>query len=225
MRVLLAEDDADLGHGLSAGLEQLGFNVDWVEDGIAAEHAARGAEGIDILVLDLGLPRQDGLTVLKNLRNNGSELPILILTARDAVEDRVQGLDYGADDYLVKPFDLHELAARLRAILRRRSGRASPEIRHGNLVLDTASHVVKLNDEPVALSLHEYSILEYLLNHAGQVLSKQQIESSLYGWSEGVESNAVEVHVHHLRKKLGKDLIRTIRGLGYSIAREDIHAK
>ena len=225
MRVLLAEDDVDLGHGLSSGLEQLGFNVDWVEDGIAAEHAARDAEGIDILVLDLGLPRQDGLTVLKNLRNDGSELPVLILTARDAVEDRVQGLDYGADDYLVKPFDLHELAARLRAILRRRSGRASPEIRHGALVLDTTSHVVKLNDEPVALSLHEYSILEYLLNHTGQVLSKQQIESSLYGWSEGVESNAVEVHVHHLRKKLGKDLIRTIRGLGYSIAREDIHAK
>ena len=225
MRVLLAEDDVDLGHGLSSGLEQLGFNVDWVEDGIAAEHAARDAEGIDILVLDLGLPRQDGLTVLKNLRNDGSELPVLILTARDAVEERVQGLDYGADDYLVKPFDLHELAARLRAILRRRSGRASPEIRHGALVLDTTSHVVKLNDEPVALSLHEYSILEYLLNHTGQVLSKQQIESSLYGWSEGVESNAVEVHVHHLRKKLGKDLIRTIRGLGYSIAREDIHAK
>jgi two-component system response regulator QseB len=225
MRVLLAEDDVDLGQGILAGLEQLGFNVDWVTDGISAEHAATDAEGIDVLVLDLGLPRQDGLAVLKNLRKRGSELPVLILTARDAVEDRIQGLDFGADDYLSKPFDLHELAARLRAILRRRSGRSCAEVRLGALLLDTVSRTVMLNDQPVALSLHEYSILEYLLNHTGQILSKQQIESSLYGWSEGVESNAIEVHVHHLRKKLGKDLIRTIRGLGYSIAREKIDAK
>jgi DNA-binding response OmpR family regulator len=171
-------------------------------------------------VLDLGLPRQDGLTVLSKLRSAGNEIPVLILTARDAVEDRVKGLDLGADDYLTKPFDLHELAARIRAILRRRNGRATSTMEFGGLVLDAASRTVVLNGEEVPLSLHEFTILEYLLNHSGRVLSKQQIEASLYGWNEGVESNAVEVHIHHLRKKLGKRLIRTVRGVGYSIARE-----
>lgn len=220
MRVLLAEDDAALGQGLTTGLQHLGFHVDWVKDGVAAEHGAMDGEGIDILVLDLGLPRQDGLTVLSKLRSAGNEIPVLILTARDAVEDRVKGLDLGADDYLTKPFDLHELAARIRAILRRRNGRATSTMEFGGLVLDAASRTVVLNGEDVPLSLHEFTILEYLLNHSGRVLSKQQIEASLYGWNEGVESNAVEVHIHHLRKKLGKRLIRTVRGVGYSIARE-----
>ncbi len=219
MRVLLAEDDKDLGQGVSVGLEQLGYTVDWVKDGIAAELAARDADGIDILVLDLGLPRQDGLKVLQRLRDTGSELPVLILTARDSVEDRIQGLDLGADDYLSKPFDLHELAARIRAIIRRHSGRATTTITHGDLSLDSRSHSVMLANEPVALSLHEFSILEFLLNHSGQVVSKQQLESSLYGWDEGVESNAIEVYIHHLRKKLGKQLIRTVRGVGYTIPR------
>ncbi len=223
MRVLLAEDDIDLGTGITAGLQKLGFTVDWVQDGVEAELAATDAENIDILVLDLGLPRIDGIDVLKNVRRNGNELPILILTARDAIEDRINGLDSGADDYLTKPFDLHELAARVRAIIRRRSGRTTATIQYGSLLLDTASRSVMLHNENVPLSMQEFSILEYLLNHQGQVISKQQIESSLYGWNEGVESNAIEVHIHHLRKKLGKNLIRTVRGLGYSIARESTH--
>lgn len=217
MRILLAEDDIHLGQGLTTGLQKLGFTVDWVQDGIAAELAAKDTDELDILVLDLGLPRQDGLEVLRRLRSLGSDLPILVLTARDAVENRIQGLELGADDYMIKPFDLHELSARLKAIVRRRSGRASPVIQHGDLALDGASRAVTLKGQPIALSLHEFSILEYLLNHPGQVLSKQQIESSLYGWNEGVESNVIEVHIHHLRKKLGKELIRTVRGLGYSI--------
>jgi two-component system, OmpR family, response regulator QseB len=221
MRVLLAEDDVDLGQGLASGLQHLGLHVDWVKDGISAEHGAMDGEGIDILVLDLGLPRQDGLTVLSKLRSAGNEIPVLILTARDAVEERVKGLDLGADDYLTKPFDLHELAARIRAILRRRNGRATSTIECAGLILDTASRSVIYKGADVPLSLHEFTILEYLLNHTGRVLSKQQIESSLYGWNDGVESNAVEVHIHHLRKKLGKHLIRTVRGLGYSIAREN----
>lgn len=220
MRVLLAEDDVDLGRGLLAGLAKLGFTTEWVQDGVAAEHAASYVEGFDILVLDLGLPRQSGFSVLKALRDSRNPLPVLILTARDSVEDRINGLDMGADDYLVKPFDLHELAARIRAVVRRRGGWASSEIHHHNLVLDTRSKSVSVDGQPVKLSAHEYQILELLLNHVGQVVSKQQIESALYGWSEGVESNAVEVHIHHLRRKLGKTLIRTLRGLGYSIARD-----
>jgi two-component system response regulator QseB len=220
MRVLLAEDDVDLGSGITAGLQKLGFTVDWVQDGVAAEMAGQDAENIDIMVLDLGLPRLDGIEVLKKLRSNNSELPVLVLTARDAIEDRITGLDTGADDYLVKPFDLHELAARLRAIIRRRSGRSTTSIEHGKLSVDTASRTVTLDNQVIPLSMQEFSILEYLLNNRGQVLGKQQIEANLYGWNEGVESNAVEVHIHHLRKKLGKELIRTYRGLGYSIARQ-----
>lgn len=222
MRVLLAEDDDDLGSGITAGLQKLGFTVDWVKDGVAAELAGRDAENIDILLLDLGLPRMDGINVLNKLRSSGSQLPVLILTARDAIEDRITGLDNGADDYLVKPFDLHELAARIRAIIRRRSGRSTTGIEHGKLYVDAASRTVTLDNQVVPLSMQEFSILEYLLNNRGQVLGKQQIEANLYGWNEGVESNAVEVHIHHLRKKLGKELIRTFRGLGYSIAKQPI---
>jgi len=222
MRVLLAEDDDDLGSGITAGLQKLGFTVDWVKDGVAAELAGRDAENIDILLLDMGLPRMDGINVLNKLRSSGSQLPVLILTARDAIEDRITGLDNGADDYLVKPFDLHELAARIRAIIRRRSGRSTTGIEHGKLYVDAASRTVTLDNQVVPLSMQEFSILEYLLNNRGQVLGKQQIEANLYGWNEGVESNAVEVHIHHLRKKLGKELIRTFRGLGYSIAKQPI---
>ncbi|MGD2118297.1 MAG: response regulator transcription factor [Chromatiales bacterium] len=223
MHVLLAEDNPVLGRGLCNGLQQLGYTVDWVTDGIAAQQAVSRSEDIDVLVLDLGLPRQDGLSVLKQLRSSGSELPVLILTARDAVDDRIKGLDFGADDYMLKPFDLHELAARLRALSRRHRGRASPLLRYKDIELDPAAHTVKHKGKPVTLSQHEFAILEKLLSHTGQVLTRQQIEASLYGWDEAAGSNVLEVHVHHLRKKLGKTLIRTVRGIGYSIPKDNSH--
>jgi len=219
MRVLLVEDDELLGSALQAGLVQAGYDVDWVRDGIAAEQSLSFA-GHDLLVLDLGLPRKDGLSLLRELRLRGSTLPVLILTARDAVEERVRGLDLGADDYMIKPFDLEELAARLRAIARRRAGRSSPLIRYGALEFDPAARSLSLDGEVVSLHAKEIAILEALLESQGRALSRERLEQLLYGWGEGVESNTVEVHVHHLRKKLGKDLIRTIRGVGYMIPKE-----
>ncbi|WP_078118431.1 response regulator [Thiosocius teredinicola] len=216
MRVLLVEDDALLGSAVQAGLEQSGYTVDWLRDGRMAADSLR-TEQPDVLVLDLGLPGKDGLTVLKELRAQHSLLPVLILTARDTVEDRIAGLDIGADDYLVKPFDLGELTARLRAISRRSGGRASPVIEHGDMVFDPAARSVTVDGETVALSAKALAILEALLERPGMPLSRERLEQILYGWGEGVESNAVEVHIHHLRKKLGKDRIRTIRGLGYMI--------
>jgi len=193
---------------------QSGYMVDWLRSGREAASALQNEEP-DLLVLDLGLPDKDGLSVLRALRARDSSLPVLILTARDTVEDRIAGLDVGADDYLVKPFDLGELSARLRAIARRRSGRATPLIRYGDLVLDPASRIVSVDGADVNLSAKAIAILEALLERPGMPLSRERLEQILYGWSEGVESNAVEVHIHHLRKKLGKDRIRTIRGLGY----------
>jgi DNA-binding response OmpR family regulator len=214
LRVLLVEDDELLGSAVKAGLEQSGYTVDWLRNGRQAASVLRDEEP-DLLVLDLGLPEKDGLTVLRELRAADSPLPVLILTARDTVEDRIAGLDLGADDYLVKPFDLGELTARLRAIARRRGGRATPTLRHGDLVFDPAARTVTLDGEGVALSARAIAILEALLERPGIPLSRERLEQILYGWGEGVESNAVEVHIHHLRKKLGKDRIRTIRGLGY----------
>lgn len=214
MRVLLVEDDELLGSAVQAGLEQSGYTVDWLRSGRQAASALRDEEP-DLLVLDLGLPDRDGLTVLRELRAADSSLPVLILTARDTVEDRIAGLDVGADDYLVKPFDLGELTARLRAIARRRSGRATPTIRYGDLLFDPASRTVTVDGENLVLSAKAIAILEALLERPGIPLSRERLEQILYGWGEGVESNAVEVHIHHLRKKLGKDRIRTIRGLGY----------
>ncbi len=216
MRVLLAEDDPLLGKGLTAGLQKLGHTVDWVRDGVAAEQAL-ATEHLDALILDLGLPRQDGLEVLRKLRSSKSDLPVLVLTARDTVDDRITGLDEGADDYVIKPFDLMEVAARLRSITRRREGRATALIQHGEVTVDPAARTVYLNDEVVLLGSNEYAVLEALLNHRGQILSRDQLEEALYGWDEGVESNALEVYIHHLRKKLGKELIRTVRGVGYTI--------
>jgi DNA-binding response OmpR family regulator len=218
MRILLAEDDRQLGEGLTLGLKELGHTVDWVQDGAAAQQAL-ASESLDALILDLGLPQVDGLTILKQLRKSERNLPVLVLTARDTIESRIEGLDLGADDYVVKPFDLMEVDARLRAITRRREGRAAPVIEHGALTLNPASREVTLEGEPVSLSSYEYAILETLVSHAGRILSRQFLEESLYGWDEGVESNAIEVYIHHLRKKLGKTLIRTVRGVGYSIAR------
>ncbi len=214
----MVEDDALLGSAVKAGLEQTGYTVDWLRDGRQAKSALLGDEP-DLLVLDLGLPGQDGLSLLRELRARGSDLPVLILTARDTVEDRIAGLDVGADDYLVKPFDLGELGARLRAIVRRRHGRAAPTIRHGDLVFDPAARTVSIDGQLVTLSAKALAILEALLERPGMPLSRERLEQILYGWGEGVESNAVEVYIHQLRKRLGKDLIRTIRGVGYMVPR------
>ncbi len=216
MRLLLVEDDKLLGDGIQAGLHQAGYAVDWMENGEQAE-AALQTEDYEIMILDLGLPGRSGLDVLKSLRAADNDLPVLILTARDTVSDRVKGLDAGADDYLIKPFDLAELNARIRALVRRHKGRASPVIEHGHLVMDPAAHTVTLDGKPVNLSQREFAILQMLLENRGKVLSRARLEEGLYAWGEEVESNAVEVYIHHLRKKLGSDLIRTMRGVGYVI--------
>ena len=216
MRLLLVEDDPELGDGLAIGLRQAGFAVDWLRDGHAADLALRD-ESFDLVVLDLGLPRLSGMEVLKRARDRGQSLPILILTARDATGDKVSGLDAGADDYLVKPIDLDELSARIRALTRRSAGRAAPLLVHGELAIDLAAHRVTLAGQAVELSGREFSLLHMLLENAGRVLPRSQLEQSLYGWHDEPDSNALEVHIHHLRKKLGSELIRTLRGVGYTI--------
>jgi DNA-binding response OmpR family regulator len=220
MRILLAEDDRQLGEGLVLGLKELGHTVDWVRSG-AGVRQALDSESLDVLILDLGLPMVDGLTILKQLRSSKRDLPVLVLTARDSLESRIEGLDLGADDYVVKPFDLLEVNARLRAVTRRRKGRSATLIEHGALTLNPASREVMLDGQPVTLSSNEYALLEILITNSGRILSRRFLEESLYGWDEGVESNALEVYIHHLRKKLGKTLIKTVRGVGYSIARAD----
>ena len=219
MRLLLVEDDPLLGDGIQAGLGQAGFAVDWVRDGIAGELAAK-TEPYAAVILDLGLPRLTGLELLERLRAAGHSTPVLILTARDAIVDRIKGLDSGADDYLVKPFDLNELAARLRALIRRARGQPAPVMRIGALALEVASHQVTFQGHPVELSAREFALLNALMLNAGRVLSREQLERQLYAWGEEVESNAVEVHIHHLRRKLQPALIRTIRGVGYLLPRE-----
>jgi two-component system response regulator QseB len=219
MRVLLVEDDAMIGEAVRLGLKKQGLTVDWVKDGVSAK-AALATEPFDLVLLDLGLPGVDGLQVLKHARSSGKSVPILILTARDSVTDRIKGLDAGADDYIVKPFDLNELAARVRAVLRRQAGRAEPVIEHLGVRLDPASHEVTCNGDPVSLSQREFALLEALLERPGQVLSRGQIEERLYGWGEEVESNAVEVHIHNLRKKLGSAYILNVRGVGYRVRTE-----
>lgn len=214
MRILLVEDDPLLGDGLRAGLELEGYGVDWARDGEAARLALL-AEDYDACVLDLGLPRRDGLSVLKELRARGKATPVLILTARDTTADKVAGLDAGADDYLLKPFELEELQARLRALLRRASGAAAPLLRHGMLTLDPAARRVSLAAAQVPLSAREYALLHDFMTHIGHIRSRQELEGSLYAWGEEVESNTVEVYIHHLRKKIGSEMIRTVRGLGY----------
>ena len=214
MRILLVEDDPMIGESVRKGLRQDGFVVDWVEDGEAAELALAGHE-YDLMVLDQGLPRKGGLEVLKSLRQKGSMLPVLIATARDEVPARVKGLDAGADDYLVKPFDLDELAARIRAILRRRAGRAEPLLRHRGVVFNPATREVTLGGIAVALTARELALLQAFMDRPGAVLSKAQLEEKLYGWGGEVESNTVEVYIHALRKKLGTDFIQNVRGVGY----------
>jgi DNA-binding response OmpR family regulator len=214
MRILLVEDDELLGDGLQAGLRHCGFQADWLRDGESAR-VALAAEDYAAVVLDLGLPRLDGLGLLRVLRGGGNKIPVLVLTARDATRDKITGLDSGADDYLVKPVDLDELAARLRALIRRAGGQAAPMIEVAGVALDPAGRRVYLDGAPVELPAKEFAILEILLRNAGKVISRGQLESALYGWDEGVESNAVEVYIHHLRRKLGPERIRTLRGIGY----------
>ena len=219
MRILLAEDDPLLGDGLQAGLRQLGFLVDWVRDGAAAERELR-TDSYVAAVLDLGLPMRDGMEVLSSLRRHGNNLPVLVLTARDALPDRIRGLDVGADDYVVKPVDLHELAARLRALVRRSHGQPQDTLAVQNVRLDPAARSVEVDGMPITLSAREFNLLHALLLNAGRVLSREQLEKHVYGWGQEVDSNAVEVHIHHLRRKLGSPLIQTVRGVGYMLLRE-----
>ncbi len=208
-----------IAKGLHTALEQDGYAVDGVSDGRSAAEALRSSR-FDVVLLDLGLPERDGLEVLRELRSRGDATPVIIVTARDDVQNRIQGLDAGADDYIVKPFDLDEVAARMRSVLRRAAGRGDPCIRHRGITLDPVSHAVERDGEPVVLSAHEFAVLEALLQRPGSVLSRAQLEDRLYGWSEGIESNAIEVYVHGLRRKLGNDAIRTLRGVGYFVPKD-----
>ena len=214
MRILLVEDDRMLGDGLQAGLTQAGYAVDWLRDGDAAV-AALSTESFAAVVLDLGLPKRDGLSVLQWLRERHDATPVLILTARDQLEDKVRGLDLGADDYVLKPFDLDEIAARLRALVRRAHGRTVPVLTLGEVELNPAARTVTRAGQPVELTPREFDLLHLLLENTDRVLTRRSLEEQLYTWNDAVDSNALEVHIHHLRRKLGNELIRTVRGIGY----------
>jgi len=216
MRILLVEDDPMIGESVVSGLAGEGHAVDWVRDGVAAETAI-ATTPYGLVLLDLGLPRRDGLEVLRGLRARKLDLPVLVMTARDTVRDRVAGLDAGADDYLVKPFDLDELSARVRALTRRAAGRAEPLVERGPLVLNPATHAVHWHGAPVEVSGREFALLTALADRPGSVVSRAQLEEKLYGWNESIGSNAVEVHIHNLRRKLGDEAILTVRGLGYRL--------
>ena len=216
MRLLLVEDDSMIGASVQNGLQQEGHSVDWVRDGGAAELAL--AERVhELVLLDLGLPRKSGIELLTAMRRQGMTVPVMVITARDSVADRVKGLDAGADDYLVKPFALDELSARIRALVRRQAGRASPIIEHGPFRLDPATHEVFMNDRPVQLSGREYALFHALLEKPGKPLSRNQLEERVYGWRDEIESNAIEVYIHSLRRKLGAEWIRNVRGVGYRV--------
>lgn len=218
MWVLLVEDDEFLGDGIKTGLKHYGHTIEWVKDGRTAREAILSSQqAFDVIVLDLGLPKLSGLELLKTIREKNITTPVVILTAKDTVEDRVKGLDAGADDYLVKPFDLDELCARMRALHRRSKARAHPIITYGEITLDPASHLVTLKGEDILISRREFSLLQKLLENTGRVISREQINQTLYGWGENIDSNALEVHIHNLRKRFGSKLIRTIRGIGYMI--------
>lgn len=219
MRILLVEDDTMIGEGVRTALAGEGFAVDWVRDGVAADAALTG-HAFDLVLLDLGLPRQEGLAVLAKLRERRDATPVLIISARDAVADRIKGLNAGADDYLVKPFDLDELVARIYALLRRQAGRANPLIRIGDIVIDPLAKSVSQAGSPVALSAREFALLTALADRPGAVLSIAQLQEKIYGWDDDVSSNTVEVYIHSLRKKLGATLIRNVRGVGYLISGE-----
>jgi len=218
MRILLAEDDQMIGESLSKALRQYGYTIDWMHDGQSADNALQSAQ-YDLVLLDLGLPRKSGIDVLVALRRRNDHTPVLVLTARDAIADRVKGLDAGGDDYLIKPFDLDELEARIRALIRRQSVRADPLMRCGDLCLNPAAHEVTLKGIKVALSAREFSLLQTLLDRPGIVFSRAQLEEKLYGWDDEIGSNTVEVYIHSLRKKLGADVIKNVRGVGYMVSK------
>lgn len=219
MRLLLVEDDAMIGEAVLDALRAEHYAVDWVRDGVMADTALR-SESYDLVLLDLGLPKRDGLEVLRMLRARRSTVPVLVATARDAIEDRIGGLDAGADDYVVKPFDTEELLARIRALIRRSAGRAEPVFSHKGVTLNPATREAAVDGEPVSLSAREWAVLEPMLARPGAVFSRTQLEEKLYGWKDDISSNAVEVYVHGLRKKLGSELIHTVRGLGYVVPRQ-----
>jgi DNA-binding response OmpR family regulator len=220
MRVLLVEDDRMIGESIRAALRQDGNAVDWVRDGRSAE-STLATETFDVVLLDLGLPQRDGLEILRGMRARRDQTPVIVLTARDALQDRVAGLDAGADDYLVKPFELEELAARIRAVMRRKAGRAEPTVEIGDVRLDPSMRQVTRAGEPVVLSAREYAVLEALMARPGAILSRAQLEDRLYGWGDAIESNAVSVYIHQLRRKLGNDFIRNVRGVGYYVGRPE----
>jgi two-component system response regulator QseB len=220
MRILLIEDDKMIGDGIKVGLTRLGFTLDWFTDGMTGKTALDSAP-YDAVILDLSLPGLDGMHLLRQWRQGGNDTLVLILTARDALEDRVSGLQSGADDYLCKPFALVEVAARLEALIRRRHGQVTPKIQHGNVEFDPASRGVSLNGEPVVLTSREVSVLELFLRNKGRVLQRQLLQEKLYSWDQEVSSNAVEVHIHHLRRKLGNGFIRTLHGVGYILGDEN----
>ncbi|TIR17085.1 MAG: response regulator [Mesorhizobium sp.] len=219
MRLLLAEDDPVIGSGLQQGLRKKAFAVDWVRDGNSALLALETAS-YALLLLDLGLSEQDGMSVLRTLRLRDDTLPTIIITARDALSDRVAGLESGADDYLIKPFALEELIARINTVLRRHAGRAQTELRAGPLRLDPVRHLLWLRDEPASVSAKEFALLRTLMRAPGTVLSREQLEEQLYGWDKEVDSNTVEVHIYNLRRRLGANVIRTVRGVGYRIGED-----
>ncbi|WP_414147816.1 quorum sensing response regulator transcription factor QseB [Erwinia sp. BNK-24-b] len=216
MKILVIEDDRLIGDGIKAGLGKMGFSIDWFTDGKTGQ-AALAAASYDAVILDLSLPAMDGLDILRGWRQQGHDEPVLILTARDALEQRVAGLQQGADDYLCKPFALSEVAARLQALIRRRHGQLQSTLSHGAVTLDPGSHTATLNGEPLALKSRELALLQLFLLNAGRVLTRAQLEEKLYSWDHDVSSNAVEVHIHHLRKKLGSQFIRTVHGVGYTL--------
>lgn len=214
MRLLLVEDDELLGDAVKTGLSQFGYVVDWLKDGESAR-AALKSEAFELIILDLGLPKLSGIALLQAIRQDGNVTPVIILTARESIESRIKGLDSGADDYIIKPFDLNELGARIRALIRRSQGRADTVIQYRNVTLDPASHSVLVDEVEVNVPRREFSLLQKLLENTGHVISREQLMQSIYGWDEDVDSNVLEVHIHNLRKKLNANFIRTIRGVGY----------
>ncbi len=220
MRLLLVEDDELLGDAVKTGLTQFDYVVDWLKDGESARSALK-FESFELIILDLGLPKLSGLSLLQSIRQDGNTTPVIILTARESVEDRIKGLDSGADDYLIKPFDLNELSARIRALIRRSQGRADSVLQYKNITLDPAAHSVLVDDVLVNVPRREFALLQKLLENSGQVLSREQLMQSMYGWEEDVDSNTLEVHIHNLRKKLNSNFIRTIRGVGYMAEKND----
>jgi two-component system response regulator QseB len=219
VRILLVEDDTLLGDGVCAGLRRDGNSVDWVKNGETALSAVAETQ-YDNIILDIGLPKMNGLEVLRHMRESNNDTPVLILTAQDDISDRVNGLDAGADDYLVKPFEFAELCARLRALSRRNRGMSSETVQYKTIIIDTVARTVKYSNQPVALSRREFSLLFELITNQGRVLSRHHLEQKLYSWGDEIESNTIEVYIHHLRKKLYTDLITTVRGIGYIVAKE-----